>query len=74
MPGQWPSVPLSDSTRGAPMMMSGMTIYELLRSLIRSAKWSYENELDAIQFVDNLEALGFFGTLGDTAKSKEIKP
>lgn len=68
-----PSIPISDNTRGVPVSMSGMTIYELLRSLVRSANWTYENEMDASAFIDQLESLGFFGNLGDTVKSKELK-
>lgn len=76
MPG-FPALPPrsygpSDNTRGEPIVYSGMTIYELLRSMIRSLKWSYENENDAIAFVDQLEQIGFFGSMADTIKSKEI--
>lgn len=67
-----PYWPLSENTRGVPVSMSGMTVYELLRSLVRSVHWTYENEIDAIEFIDRLETLGFFGNLGDTVKSKEI--
>ena len=68
-----PYIPISDNTRGVPVSMSEMTVYELLRSLVRSVHWSYENELDSIEFIDRLEVIGFFGSLADTLKSKETQ-
>lgn len=63
----------SPSTIGAPVSFGQVNIYELFRNLIRSAHWTRENELDALGLVDKLEEVGFFGTLGDTVKSKEVE-
>lgn len=60
---------LSDNTRGVPLEWHGLTIYELLRSIVRSLHWTRENELDALGLIDRMEEVGMFGSMGDTIKS-----